>query len=90
MAFTTPITLPRKHLPNAYIRASILQANRQRAEILLEIWESPEQRSQLAIAPRVATRVFLDPSDFPNENPSDYAYQLLEAGSEFPNATWRV
>ena len=90
MAFITPITLPRRFLPNAYIRASILQANTNRAELLLEIWDSQAQRASLAIAPRIARRIFEDPISIPNENASDYAYRLLEAGGEFPNATWRV
>lgn len=92
MAFKTAITLANgKQLDNAYIRASIQSANKQRTVIHLEIWDSEELRSQIQVPFRFETRVIqTTTAQVEKNNLIALAYQLLEESGEFPNATWNV
>ena len=92
MAFKTAITLANgKFLENAYIRASIQSANKQRTIIRLEVWDSEELRSQIQIPFRFETRVIqTTTAQVEKYNLIALAYQLLEESGEFPKAIWNV
>ena len=60
--------------------------------VQLQVWESQAER--VAGAPPIRydndLRTFATELELQANNPVDYAYQLLQAGDEFTNATWNV
>jgi hypothetical protein len=62
------------------------------AIIKLEAWETQELR-EAGVTPLAWDRDLRSPQtelELQADNPVDYAYKLLEASGEFPEATWNV
>jgi len=91
MAFSTKLVNPYTATEVAsYSRASLVGCNKQATVLLVQHFASQEAatlgaepfRSESLSAP---TDLLLESS-----NPLDYAYKLLEASGQFPDATWNV
>lgn len=92
MAFTTPLDVNGRSYANAYVKATLAKSSARQTVIFLEAWESQELRAaQVPSLPFPDNLVVVnDLQDLPNNNPVDYAYKLLEASGEFPEATWNI
>lgn len=92
MAFLTPININGRAYESAYIKATLAKSSARQTVIFLEAWESQELRAaQVPSLPFPDNLVVVnDLQDLPNNNPVDYAYKLLEASGEFPEATWNI
>lgn len=92
MAFLTPININGRDYESAYIKATLAKSSARQTVIFLEAWESQELRAaQVPSLPFPDNLVVVnDLQDLPNNNPVDYAYKLLEASGEFPEATWNI
>ena len=96
MAFTTPLTITTegysKTYAEAYIKATVRLCTATNTVVQLQVWESQAER--IAGAPPIRydydLRTFATELELQANNPIDYAYQLLQAGDEFTNATWNV
>ena len=91
MAFLTPLEVAGRNYPAAYIKATIARCDTKQVVIKLQAWETMELREQgVPSLPYPDDLRVLDTADLPSANPVDYGYQLLEASSEFPDATWNI
>ena len=92
MAFLTPLEVAGRNYPAAYIKATIARCDTKQTIIKLEAWETQELR-EAGVTPLVWDRDLRSPQtelELQADNPVDYAYKLLEASGEFPEATWNV
>ncbi len=98
MAFTLPLTLNGELYTAAYVKAVVAHSDATVTVIKLEVWTSQASRANggepvpsnwlptdFSEQPQLATVL-----ELPNDNPVDYAYKLLEASGQFPDATWNV
>lgn len=98
MAFTLPLTLNGEPQAAAYVKATVAYANATQLVIKLTVWTSQTSRTNggepvpsnwlpvgFSEQPQFTTI-----SELQSNNPVDYAYQLLEASGNYPNATWNV
>ena len=76
----------------AYIKAHIMYCDAQRTVIKLTVWPTQADRTNGAEPVRYDSDLRQFPTDLQMQadNPIAYAYQLLEASGEFPEATWNV
>lgn len=91
MAFSTKLVNPYTATEVAsYSRAALVGCNKQTTVVLIQHFLSAES-AKLGAEPissasiSVGTNLQLEAS-----NPVDYAYKLLEASGEFPEATWNI
>ncbi len=92
MAFITPLEVAGRSYPKAYIKATIARCDTKQTVIRLEAWETQELR-EAGVTPLAWDRDLRSPQtelELQADNPVDYAYKLLEASGEFPEATWNV
>jgi len=92
MAFITPLEVAGRSYPAAYIKATIARCDNKQTIIKLEAWETQELR-EAGVTPLAWDRDLRSPQtelELQADNPVDYAYKLLEASGEFPDATWNV
>jgi len=92
MAFITPLEVAGRSYPAAYIKATIARCDSKQVVIKLEAWETQELR-EAGVTPLAWDRDLRSPQtelELQADNPVDYAYKLLEASGEFPEATWNV
>jgi len=92
MAFITPLEVAGRSYPAAYIKATIARCDTKQTIIKLEAWETQELR-EAGVTPLAWDRDLRSPQtelELQADNPVDYAYKLLEASGEFPEATWNV
>lgn len=90
MAFLTPLEVAGRSYPAAYIKATIARCDNKQTIIKLEAWETQELR-EAGVTPLAWDRDLRSPQtelELQADNPVDYAYKLLEASGEFPEATW--
>lgn len=96
MAFTTPLTITQEGYSEsytaAYIKAEIRLCTPQTTVVQLKVWESAAKRTAGAPPLRYDNdlRSFTTQLALQANNPVAYAYELLEASGEFPDATWNV
>ena len=76
----------------AYIKAHIMYCDAQRTVIKLTVWPTQADRTNGAEPVRYDSDLRQFPTDLQMQadNPIAYAYQLLEASGEFPEATWNI
>ena len=92
MAFTTELIVNGRTYSAAYIKATAVSCNINTTTIHLEVWETQSLRQDgvpSLIWPQ-SLRVLDTSMTLQADNPIEYAYNLLEASAEFPNATWNV
>jgi len=92
MAFTADITANGRSYPAAYIKASVRLCTTQNTVVQLEVWESQAVRDS-GVEPLSYSndlRTFATNLSLQADNPVAYAYALLEASGEWPDATWNV
>jgi len=92
MAFLTPITANGRSYPAAYVKVTVARSSAQQTVLKLQAWETQELREQ-GVPPLAwdnDLRSYETNLDLQAANPVDYAYKLLEASGEFPEATWNV
>ena len=96
MAFTTPLTITQESYSEtheaAYIKAEIRLCTAQTTVVQLKVWESQAKRTAGAPPLRYDNdlRSFDTQLALQADNPVAYAYALLEASGEFPDATCNV
>ena len=92
MAFLTPLEVAGRSYPAAYIKATIARCDSNQVVIKLDAWETQGLREQKVPALNWSNdlRSYETNPDLQSVNPVDYAYKLLEASGEFPDATWNV
>ncbi len=92
MAFITPLAAHGYTYPAAYIKAHIAHCDAQRTVIKLTVWPTQADRTNGAEPVRYDNDLRQFPTDLQMQadNPVAYAYALLEASGEFPDATWNV
>ena len=95
MAFITPITCQytRQSLAAGYCKAEVTLATAHITRIELTVWESQEARIEHPNAPAFVHKVvhvLTTESNLRSDNPVDYAYRLLQASGEFPDAVWNI
>lgn len=92
MAFLSNITSPQlREYTNAYISARVIYCDKNKTLIHLQVWESQELKELHATIPVFTTDLELPTVMWvASNNPIDYAYKLLEASDNFPNATWNI
>ena len=92
MAFLTTLEVAGRSYPAAYVKVIIARCDTKQTVLNLQAWETQELREQ-EVPP---INWDADLRSLPTEinllavNPIDYAYKLLEASGEFPEATWNV
>ena len=76
----------------AYIKAHIMYCDAQRTVIKLTVWPTQADRTNGAEPVRYDSDLRQFPTDLQMQadNPIAYAYQLLEASGQFPEATWNI
>mgnify|MGYP003472842582 FL=1 len=92
MAFITPLEVAGRNYPAAYIKVTIARCDTKQTVIKLQAWETQELR-EAGVTPLAWDRDLRSPQtelELQADNPVDYAYKLLEASGEFPEATWNV
>jgi len=92
MAFITPLEVAGRSYPAAYIKATIARCDNKQTVLKLQAWETRELREQ-GVPPLAWDSDLRSPEtelDLQTANPVEYAYKLLEASGEFPEATWNV
>ena len=92
MAFTTPLVAHGYTYPQAYIKAHIEHCNAQRTVVKLTIWPTQADRANGAEPVRYDNdlRQYQTALALQADNPVAYAYALVQASEEFPDATWAV
>lgn len=92
MAFTTPLAAHGYTYPAAYIKANIAYCDAQRTVVKLTVWPTQADRTNGAEPVRYDSDLRQFPTDLNLQanNPVAYAYALLEASNDFPDATWNV
>lgn len=96
MAFTTPLTITTEGYSKthaaAYIKATVRLCTPSNTVVQLQVWESQAERTAGAPPLRYDNdlRTFATQLELQANNPVAYAYALLEASDEFPDATWNV
>jgi hypothetical protein len=92
MAFLTPITINGRSYPAAYIKATIARCDTTQTVLKLEAWETQALRQEGVPALNWPNDLRSPQTELElqADNPVDYAYKLLEASGEFPEATWNV
>lgn len=98
MAFTIPLTLNGEAQTAAYVKATLAYADATRIVIKLGVWTSQTSRtnggepvpSNWLPTDFSEQPQFITDLDLQATNPIEYAYKLLEASGEFPDATWNV
>ena len=92
MAFLRPLEVAGGSYPAASIKATIARCDSNQVVIKLAAWETQELREQKVSPLNWTTdlRSYETNLDLQFVNPVDYGYKLLEASSEFPEATWNV
>lgn len=92
MAFTTELSVNGRNYPAAYIKATVARCDTTQTVLKLEAWETQALRQEGVPALNWPNdlRSLATNMDLQADNPVDYAYQLLEASGEFPDATWNV
>jgi outer membrane protease len=92
MAFTTPLTINGRSYPAAYVRVRQTSTFKQETLVEMEAWESQAERNT-GLPPlnwNESSRRFSTQLELANNNPLDYAYQLLEDSNEWPDAQFNV
>ena len=92
MAFKTPLVAHGYTYPAAYIKAHIAYCDAQRTVVKLTVWPTQADRENGAEPVRYDNdlRQYQTDLNLQANNPVAYAYALLEASGEFPDATWNV
>lgn len=92
MAFITPMQVLGRSYTAAYVKASIVRSDKEATLVQLEVWETQALREQSVPPLQMSSplRSFPTQLSLPSDNPVDYAYKLLEASGEFPDATWNI
>lgn len=92
MAYLTPLEVAGRSYPKAYIKATIARCDSKQVVLKLESWESQELREQKVPPLNWDSDLRSPPTELElqADNPVDYAYKLLEASGEFPEATWNI
>lgn len=91
MAFTTTLTIQGRVYTNAYIKIDYITSSTRGTTCVLTAWDSQAARDA-DYAPLVwpSNLVTFETTDLSALNPIAYAYAQLEAGGQFPSATWNV
>ena len=92
MAFTTQITAHGYSYQAAYIKAHIAHCDAQRTVVRLTVWPTQADRENGAEPVRYDNdlRQYQTDLNLQANNPVAYAYTLVQASGEFPDATWNV
>ena len=93
MAFTADIITDKlRTMKNAYISAIVRYSDKSKTCIQLNVWETAEARQEFPYIPAFVPPELELPTDLclQADNPIAYAYQLLEASGQFPDATWNI
>jgi hypothetical protein len=92
MAFVTPLAAHGYTYSAAYIKAHIAHCDAQRTVVKLTVWPTQADRTNGAEPVRYDNDLRQYQTDLALQanNPVAYAYALLEASGEFPDATWNV
>lgn len=92
MAFLTPLEVAGRSYPSAYIKATIARCDITQTVLKLEAWETQALRQEGVPALNWPNdlRSLATSMDLQADNPIAYAYTLLEASGEFPDATWNI
>lgn len=92
MAFTTPLVAHGYTYSQAYIKAHIAHCNSQRTVVKLTVWPTQADRENGAEPVRYDNDLRQFPTDLAlqADNPVAYAYALVQASDEFPDAVWNV
>ena len=93
MAFTANITASSgRTIEDAYCKVVVHYADAASTTLIIKVWETAAERQDLPSNPlaEFESQRILATVDIPSPNPIAYAYSLLEASSEFPEATWNI
>ena len=98
MAFTLPLTINGEAQSAVYVKATIARCDTQTTVVQLQTWTSQASRDNGGQSvpdnwlPEgfSSLEVFATDLNLQANNPVAYAYALLEASGEFPDATWNV
>ena len=98
MAFTLQLTLNGEAQAAAYVKATIARCDSVSTVIKLLVWTSQASRTNGG-EPVPSNWLPSDFNELPSlvtdlelvaNNPVEYAYKLLEASGQFPDATWNI
>ncbi len=93
MAFTANITASSgRTIEDAYCKVVVHYADAASTTLIIKVWETAAERQDLPSNPlaEFESQRILATVDIPSPNPIAYAYSLLEASGEFPDATWNI
>lgn len=92
MAFVTALAAHGYTYPAAYIKAHIAHCDAQRTVVKLTVWPTQADRENGAEPVRYDNDLRQYPTDLAlqADNPVAYAYALVQASEEFPDASWNV
>jgi len=92
MAFVTALAAHGYEYPTAYIKAHIEHCDAQRTVVKLTVWPTQAARDSGAEPVRYDSDLRQYKTDLvlQADNPVAYAYALVQASGEFPDATWNV
>ena len=92
MAFVTALAAHGYTYPAAYIKAHIAHCDAQRTVVKLTVWPTQADRASGAQPVRYDNdlRQYQTDLALQADSPVAYAYALVQASEEFPDATWNV
>lgn len=92
MAFTTPLVAHGYTYSQAYLKAHIAYCDAQRTVVKLTVWPTQADRESGAEPVRYDNDLRQCQTDLAlqADNPVAYAYALVQASGEFPDAIWNV